>query len=221
MKLKIKNIEYEFLIENGNIYNIIIENPSFLHHLLNIFDEKNEDEIFIYDNSLLKVEDNILYIHNFHSFENEINSRKNLNVHYQQIEKFNVTDDEKLQLSIISQDIDELINKISLKSNVQMQHNSQFSFKDLFILTNLKFCISTENNFLMQFIYYLKSITNFYNFKIVIFFNLFDLLSQNDIFLLQSELSYLNLAIINISGHKNYKKCTKTIIIDEDLCELC
>ena len=55
MKLKIKNIEYEFLIENGNIYNIIIENPSFLHNLLNIFDEKNEDEIFIYDNSLLKV----------------------------------------------------------------------------------------------------------------------------------------------------------------------
>lgn len=220
MKLKIKNIDFEFCIDSGNIYNIIIENPSFLYHILHVFKEKNEDEIFLWDNSPLKIENIIYYVSSFDSLENELNSKKNLNTYYQQVEKNFITDEEKQKLVEISQKINELVNEISLNTSTHMYYNTQLSLKDLFLLANFKFSLPNEDSFISQLIYYIKSINNFNNYKIIVFFNLFDLISQQEIIELQQEISYLNFVIFNITGHNNSKKCTKTIIIDEDLCEI-
>lgn len=215
MRLRFKNIDYDFLIGNGEAYNIKIENPHYLYSFIKDIKDMNEDAIFLYDGDLLDLNKYIIYLENI--LQLDINSKKQITSLYNQIEKNEINDNYRQQLSDINTLIIKLINEITLNSNIKLNYDDALDFKTLFSSINLKYYQDSQN-FIDDFINFIKILKEISKVSVIITINLYDFLTSEDIQKLIEELKYLHLSIINIGNNKS--GTTKNIIIDQDLCQL-
>ena len=215
MRLRFKNIDYDFLIGNGEVYNIKIENPHYLYSFIKDIKDMNGDAIFLYDGDLLDLNKYIVYLENI--LQLDINSKKQITSLYNQIEKNEINDNYRQQLSDINTLIIKLINEITLNSNIKLNYDDALDFKTLFSSINLKYYQDSQN-FIDDFINFIKILKEISKVSVIITINLYDFLTLEDIQKLIEELKYLHLSIINIGNNKS--GTTKNIIIDQDLCQL-
>lgn len=215
MRLRFKNIDYDFLIGSGEVYNIKIENPHYLYSFIKDIKDMNEDAIFLYDGDLLDLNKYIVYLENI--LQLDINSKKQITSLYNQIEKNEINDNYRQQLSDINTLIIKLINEITLNSNIKLNYDDALDFKTLFSSINLKYYQDSQN-FIDDFINFIKILKEISKVSVIITINLYDFLTLEDIQKLIEELKYLHLSIINIGNNKS--GTTKNIIIDQDLCQI-
>ena len=218
MIFKYKGIEKEFIIDGGNSYNLIIENPRYLYYFLKDIINSNEETIVLSkDYKLISFNKKAIVIENLYNFE--INNKKILCSFYKLIEeKYN-----KLEYTKYIDDINILINKIfydlNLELDVSIDYKDTIVLKDLLNTVELK-VLDESKTILEKLILYIKLINNISNIKIVFIPFLNSFLDKNEIKLLQEELSLMEICLFNISSYdQNITNFEKTIV-DYDLCEI-
>ncbi len=217
--LKFKNIEYVFIIEAGVMYNLVFENSKNLYDIINQIKIGNTDEIILYENKLIDFNKESYLITDLFSID--LNTKKSLTFTYNKLENDYIGDNERIELSEINSHIISLLEKISSSYDLKLEFDSDIKFVDLFNMVSLKYAYTSES-LLSDFVNYVKNLKISYNIKILFVLNLFDFIMQEEFLLLKKELEYMNICLFNISGHyKNFDHITKSVIIDEDLCEIC
>jgi len=218
MIFKYKGIEKEFIIDGGNSYNLIIENPRYLYSFLKDIINSNEETIVLSkDYKLISFNKKAIVIENLYNFE--INNKKILSSFYKLIEeKYN-----KLEYTKYIDDINILINKIfydlNLELDVSIDYKDTIVLKDLLNTVELK-VLDESKTILEKLILYIKLINNISNIKIVFIPFLNSFLDKNEIKLLQEELSLMEICLFNISSYdQNIANFEKTVV-DYDLCEI-
>ena len=216
--LKIKRIDYVFRIEAGIVYNLVFENPKYLYKLINYIKEANNDEIILYQDKLLDVGKESFFITDI--FDLNLNTKKSLTATYKNIENYYLGDEEKIILANINSNIITMLDKISLSYDMKLEYNTNISFSDIFNMTSLK-CSYNKESFVEDFINYVKNIKINNEIKILFVLNLFDFITSEEYKLIRKDLECMNICLFNISGHHKPFDVDKTIIIDEDLCQIC
>ena len=216
MLMRIKGIEQEFKDVPGEIYNLSIENPSFLYTCIRAFYLEDDETIKILENyKEVPLNKNVLFIKDL--FDLNPNSKKILAIIYKQAQTSYMNDERKNKLVHIQEEICELLDDISMDFAYPMAFDRIIGIDK--IMTNSSFCFSydQQKSFKDGFLMYLKIIQEISKAKFIITTNLNSLLSENEIEEIKKELSLIDLTIINISfSHQPIKNTT---IIDSDWCE--
>ena len=201
--LKIKNIEKDFQIEPGNIYNLNIENQKFYYNLLDKLYDFDEDT-FIYskDFEIKNLSKSCLTIDNI--FNLDANNKKILNALYKRISSELIDKSDKDEIEKINSTILSLLNKISLDLNLSVDYYTDLDVIKILNLYN--FCFKMDQSTpLEKFVTYIKANLEINKYKFIISTNILPLFSKSDIELLSNELKYENLV--------------DSLTIDNDLCE--
>lgn len=216
--LKIKNIEKDFQIEPGNIYNLNIENQKFYYNLLGKLYDFDEDT-FIYskDYEIKNLNKSCLIIDNI--FNLDANNKKILNSLYKRISSELIDKSDKDKIEKINSTILSLLNKISLDLNLSVDYYTDLDVIKILNLYN--FCFKMDQSTpLEKFVTYIKANLEINKYKFIISTNILPMFSKNDIELLSNELKYLGLTLINITLiHQKYENLVDSLTIDNDLCE--
>lgn len=216
--LRIKNIETQFLIENGNIYNLNIEDSNTYIKIVDACIDNNNDYLLYYDDFELKdFEKNSLFIGDIFTIDS--NSKKSILTLHKNISEKVVSIEDKTHLEEINIKIQELLQNISNKLDVSTTFEDELDFNKILGLYKFSFLEDNSDVFL-KFVNYIKSNYEIKNFKFIISINVLSLFSNSQISLLHKELEYMGLSLININF---IKKLTDenvfNITIDKDLCE--
>lgn len=216
--LRIKNIETQFSIENGNIYNLNIEDSNTYIKIVDACIDNNNDYLLYYDDFELKdFEKNSLFIGDIFTIDS--NSKKSILTLHKNISEKVVSIEDKTRLEEINIKIQELLQNISNKLDVSTTFEDELDFNKILGLYKFSFLEDNSDVFL-KFVNYIKSNYEIKNFKFIISINVLSLFSNSQISLLHKELEYMGLSLININF---IKKLTDenvfNITIDKDLCE--
>ena len=216
--LKIKNIEKDFQIEPGNIYNLNIENQKFYYNLLDKLYDFDEDT-FIYskDYEIKNLSKSCLIIDN--TFNLDANNKKILNSLYKRISSELIDKSDKDEIEKINSTIISLLNKISLDLNLSVDYYTDLDVIKILNLYN--FCFKMDQSTpLEKFVTYIKANLEINKYKFIISTNILPMFSKSDIELLSNELKYLGLTLINITLiQQKYENLVDSLTIDNDLCE--
>ena len=214
MILQFKGIEYKFLIGNGEIYNLKIENQHFLADILSWLQEMDEEKIMLFDTIFLDLQKYLLFLSDVINLD--LNIKKQLTTLYTNIDKNIIKDEQRIKLSVITEYISDLMKDITIDNNVELDYDASIDFKTLFSAINLRY--KTEDQYYFhKLIYYLKATIDISKYKVFICYSLLDLLTDFEIDLLKELLEYNHLSLISI-GNSSVRNGVKTIIVDSDLC---
>ena len=216
--LKIKGIEKNFVIDSGKIYNINIENSQYFNRLINGLIDLDED-IFIFSENyeLCNFSKNSLIIMDIFSLNP--NSKKILTTLYNRIEKNYLSNEDKEHIYKINSDILNILEKISLELNVEVEYECDFDF--IKILNSYQFRFKENGQTLLErLITFIKANLEIKSFDFIITINLLSMINEKDLEIMQKELELLQITLININS---ISKINKNIVdyttIDDDLCE--
>ncbi len=216
--LKIRRIEKEFIIEPGKIFNINIENSRFYYHLLSSLLEYDED-VFIYseEGKIKSLEKNCLIISNI--FNLDANSKKILTSLYKRIANEIMTDEDKEKVIKVNDSILELLNKISLELNLDVDYSAEIDIQKILSIYDFSFKVNQEMP-LDKVVTFIKANLEIGNYKFVISNNLLPLFNDNELEMLSKELELLGVSLINLTLVQTKRKhVIDSITIDDDLCE--
>lgn len=216
--LKIKGISHLFIIEPGNIENIVIENAKFYYKIIySLINNDNDYLIFSVNNAIKDLDKNSLLITS--PFELNPNSKKILTALYKKIdkEKHILKIDEELEQ--INCKIIKVLETISLDLNQKMDFNTEIDLSKLLSLYDFSFDNDCEEDLLNKLVFYIKANLEIKNIDIVFCFDILRFFSIEEIEILKHELELLNVSIVDISFAPRTDSIKKSIIIDEDYCE--
>ncbi len=216
--LKIKGIEKEFHIENGNVYDIQIESNTFYHQLVLGLINEDSDMFSLSENfNPLDFQKECLFISDILTISP--NNKKILNALYKRIQEKFLTNENKELLLNINEKFLSLLEQISLDVNLETDYLTDISINDILSLYKFSFK-EGEEDFLNKIITYIKANQEIKKLSTIITLNFLPLLKENEILLLQKELELLNLTMINFNIRvKHQIKGIEYLTIDMDLCE--
>lgn len=217
-RLKIKGIEKEFHIENGNVYDIQIESNTFYHQLVLGLINEDSDMFSLSENfNSLDFQKECLFISDILTISP--NNKKILNALYKRIQEKFLTNENKELLLNINEKFLSLLEQISLDVNLETDYLTDISINDVLSLYKFSFK-EGEEDFLNKIITYIKANQEIKKLSTIITLNFLPLLKENEILLLQKELELLNLTMINFNIRvKHQIKGIEYLTIDMDLCE--
>ena len=217
MILNIKAIEESLEIIPGNSYELVLENPKIFYDISKDFKFLDTDNISLYELNVLSLNKYILVIDNL--FDLNPNSKKILTANYKYAENISKTTTLMNELIELNNKVMELIYEVSEIFNNQVDFKSNITISNLLDVYEFKFNFD-DSNFLQAFITYIKAISLVNEYEIIITFNIQDFLNKEDFSLLVKEFGYLGLTLINICSKKSNLPFKKSIILDNDLCEI-
>jgi CRISPR type II-A-associated protein Csn2 len=213
-------IAYSFDLNPGDIVDLTIENPKFFFAFVKDLGTEEPDDFTLseegkdvdYSKTSLLIRD---------LFDLDPNSKRVLGAIYKKIDKSSLSPDRQKKFDEINAKIADLLTDISLDFEGTVSFNDFLSLPQLLGLIDFKFDYD-DSTFLKSFLSYLKAWREAMDLKLVFVLNLFSLLSLEEIGTLSTELSYLGLALINISNFSSIpaNEKVKKVIIDRDLCEI-
>lgn len=156
---------------------------------------------------------NVLIIYN--PFEINLNDKKFLNNIYKELES-NINDEEKRKLHNIELAAYDFFDDLKYISTISFEYNPEIEITKLFSAFNLS--IPQDNNYLELITSYFILNERYCKTKFIISFGLTSLLDSNDINLLEKELAYNDLVLLDIIyvGNEDYTKIDLTI--EEEWC---
>lgn len=171
---------------------------------------------FIYseDNQLVDLNKKMIRINN--PFVLEINNKKIIAQLYKKILK-RLTDEQKSMISNIEMSIFKLLDQLLTEDEITLTYSTELNFLDILSICKVEFRKINYENYLEMLVYYLK-IKNEYNHTSIIISNgLLNILTEEEIKLLEVELKLLGMNVIDISVNTKENKVRK-MVIDEDWC---
>ena len=212
--------DIEIFFETPCFYSVIIENKKLNYdvcrYLYNEFCDKNEYFAFFNDDKKLDISNESAFIYNLFSLD--LNTKKNINALYKILKK---TIPETLQDDIknIRESIFEVVKKISLEFEIELNVNSEIREDDLFKIIDLRFS-ENDDSLLLRFKKYIETIYELINIKVFFTYRLHEYFEKDELNLLTHELFYKNISIINIEQSNNFEKTRDEtfVIVDHDLC---
>lgn len=214
--LVIRGIDKKFIVDNGIIHNIDIENSVFYHKLVSdLYCENTETFLYFKDTECIDYSKEVLFINDIYTANP--NSRKILNSLYKKI-KDNLTHSLQNEIIIINEHIIELLKKVELDVNLDVEFDTDLDLVTLLSAYNFTFKESTET-ILKKTITYIKANQEIKKFSLIITLNLLPLLNDSELLLLKKELDFLGVCVININlCSKINKQLVNNITIDDELC---
>lgn len=216
--LTIHGIEKEFIIDNGLIYCINIENRNFYLSILDSFMNADSTKIFYAENNeLLDLNKKMLIITDLYNISP--NNKKILNNLYKRISEKMINQKINDFIQNTNQQMISILEEISLNLNLSIDYELDLDITK--ILNLYKFCFKENSSTIIdRIITYVKANVEIMNLSFVVSFNIIQLLNSEEIYLLQKELELLNLSLINFNFvGKNINKIVNYTTIDDDLCE--
>lgn len=171
---------------------------------------------FIYseDNQLVDLNKKMIRINN--PFVLEINNKKIIAQLYKKILK-RLTDEQKSMISNIEMSIFKLLDQLLTEDEITLTYSTELNFLGILSICKVEFRKINYENYLEMLVYYLK-INNEYNHTSIIISNgLLNILTEEEIKLLEVELKLLGMNVIDISVNTKENKVRK-MVIDEDWC---
>lgn len=222
------NLIYTFLDNKIDLYNdyvnsIEILNNNYFYRLTNLIykysnNQETEEFYFTENNEELKLNKKIRIITNYYDFD--FNNKKYINELIKNIS--NNTDDNILlklnnNYNKLYKVLSSLINSVDL--NFKVDINDEFSINE--ILNNFNLSIPSKDNLLDNLILLIDIEKQFNINKVLVFINLKDYLSREDIIEFEKYCIYNNMYVILFDNSK-YKNNSyeKKFIIDNDLSEV-
>lgn len=222
------NLIYTFLDNKIDLYNdyvnsIEILNNNYFYRLTNLVykysnNQETEEFYFTENNEELKLNKKIRIITNYYDFD--FNSKKYINELIKNIS--NNTDDNILlklnnNYNKLYKVLSSLINSVDL--NFKVDINDEFSINE--ILNNFNLSIPSKDNLLDNLILLIDIEKQFNINKVLVFINLKDYLSREEIIEFEKYCIYNNVYVILFDNSK-YKNNSyeKKFLIDNDLSEV-
>ena len=222
------NLIYTFLDNKIDLYNdyvnsIEILNNNYFYRLTNLVykysnNQETEEFYFTENNEEIKLNKKIRIITNYYDFD--FNNKKYINELIKNIS--NNTDDNILlklnnNYNKLYKVLSSLINSVDL--NFKVDINDEFSINE--ILNNFNLSIPSKDNLLDNLILLIDIEKQFNINKVLVFINLKDYLSREDIIEFEKYCIYNNMYVILFDNSK-YKNNSyeKKFIIDKDLSEV-
>lgn len=222
MKINIDYIENEIILLDNKIFTLEIENKSYFYRLINDFNlvSKNvlSDNIKFFDdkNSEIDLSNKIDVVVDY--FNIDFNSKKITNSLYKLIST-NISDDDKSKLENYYVKIKNVLSKSFLDYNLPLIINDEFNIE--IVLKLLKVNIESKNN-LLDNLFLLIDINNIFHInELIIFVNLKQYLSNDELLELYKYCLYNNVRILLIDSqcYGVTNKFEKKLIIDGNLDE--
>lgn len=222
MKINIDYIENEIILLDNKIFTLEIENKSYFYRLINDFNlvSKNvlSDNIKFFDdkNSEINLSNKIDVFVDY--FNIDFNSKKITNSLYKLIST-NIGDDDKSKLENYYVKIKNVLSKSFLDYNLPLIINDEFNIE--IVLKLLKVNIESKNN-LLDNLFLLIDINNIFHInELIIFVNLKQYLSNDELLELYKYCLYNNVRILLIDSqcYGVTNKFEKKLIIDGNLDE--
>ncbi len=222
MKINIDYIENEIILLDNKIFTLEIENKSYFYRLINDFNlvSKNvlSDNIKFFDdkNSEINLSNKIDVVVDY--FNIDFNSKKITNSLYKLIST-NIGDDDKSKLENYYAKIKNVLSKSFLDYNLPLIINDEFNIE--IVLKLLKVNIESKNN-LLDNLFLLIDINNIFHInELIIFVNLKQYLSKDELLELYKYCLYNNVRILLIDSqcYGVTNKFEKKLIIDGNLDE--
>lgn len=222
MKINIDYIENEIILLDNKIFTLEIENKSYFYRLINDFNlvSKNvlSDNIKFFDdkNSEINLSNKIDVVVDY--FNIDFNSKKITNSLYKLIST-NIGDYDKSKLENYYVKIKNVLSKSFLDYNLPLIINDEFNIE--IVLKLLKVNIESKNN-LLDNLFLLIDINNIFHInELIIFVNLKQYLSKDELLELYKYCLYNNVRILLIDSqcYGVTNKFEKKLIIDGNLDE--
>lgn len=216
MTLKIKGIEEIMSIIPGESIQLVIENSNLFYSISKDLISLDEDDVILYENKILSNAKYILIITDLLNLDP--NTKKILTSNYKYVE--NITKNTKLvnKLIELNTNILEIIGEISENFNNSVTYNNQITVTELLEIYNFKFEFD-DLNFVDTFTSYVKAMSLAINYKIIVTYDIQNYISNDEFQLLNKDLGYLGITLINLCSIKSNLTYKTTILIDNDLCE--
>ena len=216
--LKIKYIDKDFEIEQGKIYSLDIESQNLFIRLANaIIDADNDYLKYSEDYKCEKFEKKSILITDL--FALDPNSKKILASLYKRIDSNIISNSDKEEIEKINTQLLNILNKISLELNTEMQYLLDLDITKILSLYKFEFSLS-NGTLIERLLSYIKAHMEIMDLKFVITFNILPLIPDDDFNTFQHEFEVLGLSLININFVSKFKsKGVEYLTIDKDLCE--
>lgn len=202
------------------------------HYLLQIENQKVFCDLmtflfsdFMLGNSTITMYDGIEEIHldsNLHfipnSFFLDLNTRKNIQALYKRM-KFIYFEKIRNDIEKLNNLAESIVKEIALDFEIELDMASQIKEDDLFKLFNLQFK-QDELTHIEQFLKYIEIVNELQKISCFVVYHLRESFSLEDLILLQKELSYKRITLIDIET-TNFNSISSEevkIILDRDLC---
>ncbi len=216
--LTIRGIEKQFILNPGQLYNINIENINYYNKLVkSLFISDTEMFIYYSNNDCIDFNKETLFINDLYTASP--NNKKLLNALYKKINSnlpLSISNDDLVK---INNSILEIMGKIELDINLDVEYDTELELISLLSLYNFSFKEDCNSN-ISKLITYIKANLEIKNISLIISLNLLPLFNSNELELLKKELELLGLSLININLCSNEKNnLVEYITIDNDLCQ--
>ena len=214
MKLVHPNLEIQIDFEKNDIYCLTIENAkeffSFTHQLF-LQTLGDDGDFVLSDNEILNISKNCAFIYDYYS--DILNSKKTMSIAANDVTEILKKDDFVEDFSNLNTIMLKINDKIAEQLSYNVNYIDEIDYATFVKLSSFK--IENTNSLVENLLSYIQIIDK----KILIFINLFNFLSYNDLNLLLKQLRYMEKYCIFINSHQKYKICDSiNFIIDEDLC---
>lgn len=169
------------------------------------------------DDSIIDIPKNVLIIYN--PYEINLNDKKFLNALYKELEH-SISDEEKIVIQKLEKIGFDLLDDLQLKTLLPFEYQEEIDISKLFTTFNVSFPKIDYQNYLELITNYFKIATVYLKTKFVISFGLLNLLTNDEIEILNKELSYNNLVLLDISFLKenNNEEPKNNYVISDDWC---
>lgn len=183
----------------------------------------------IYRNMFFDIEENIVYSENNIDFDFsskgiiiknplllEVNDKKIINALYKKLDNLI---DEKLRENLLSIEMNlmDFLDNLIMKVDVPVEFNNELSTLKLFGLYQMSFKEYDGDNYLEYLLSYLKIMIEFLKIKVIVSFNLLNVLNSNEIEQFKKELKLLEINLLDISL-TNSNKIISEYVVDEEWC---
>lgn len=218
MILVYPDYELEFNFDIHQNYMLILENSKLFFKLSKMLYNQAKglegDFILSHKLKILNISKNIEFMFNF--FEIDLNTKKVITEISNQALKILKENDFLQEFSIINEKINIINENIKEEIDLDLEYKYELSFEDFIKLSDFK--ISEDTSILSSIVIYLDFLKKIKKINLVIFVNIFDYFSKEEIDLLIKDLNYKEYHILFLESKEKYKVNAKRYIIDNDLC---
>lgn len=206
-KIIIELLNYSLFLDKS-IKTIYIENSK-LYQLLSLNTE--ESITYIVNDNIEDLTKNALILYN--PFQININDSKLVKALYKKLEK-EIKIKYKENLNKFEQTALQFISEISLEEVAELDYEEEIDISKLLASLNVNYKVS--DNYFERLVNYFRIYKETFNNTLIVSFGLLNLLEEQEVELLEKELLYLDVVLIDII-YSN-KKLAKDLIIDDDWC---
>ena len=218
MKMVLRALNLLIPLDENKVDVIVVENPKVLYEIISstILDTENAYRLTLIDDDGAAIA-NSKYEIVTSPFTINLNSKKLLNKLYKDFEETICTDLYE-EYQVINSKIISLIEAAIFKIPYDISYNYIIDIKELIKICNISF-EENHTNILERITDYIKLQAKVLELKCIIFINLHDFLSPEDLTLFYKEAFYYKINIVMVEAHAREKIENERIhVIDESEC---